>query len=527
MTKISEAQILWKALEDAVSISPDKPMYIYQGKEISFEEVDETSDRVAAGLLARGFRKGDRIGIIGLNQPEWLYTYFAAGKIGAVIVGLNVRYRDTELEYILNQSESRGLITLKSYFVMDYVKFFDDFREKIPSVKDFIFIDGEGFPGSITYDELLHAEVDRDALEQAKAAVQPDDPLIIIYTSGTTGKPKGAVITHKSQLASARAQDKHIKLTEDDSLLVVLPFNHVGGITCMILGGLLGRCTGILIPTVDLDDIITQAEKYRPSIFGGVPTLYALLFMNERFPSLDTSSFRLAIAGGSNVEPALLTRMNRDFPNATVMNLYGLSEASGGIVMSPWESSFETTVRSIGKPFNDVELKVVDVTGKTVPAKDTGELCFRGDAVASGYFRLPEETKETFDADGWVHSGDMGYVDEEGYIILMGRKKEMYIRGGFNVYPVEVENLLTKHPKVVMAAGIGVPDSVLGEKGRYYIIPQPGTDLTEEELRAYCKEHLADYKVPDKIVFRESLPMTPVGKIMKSKLKEDYEKAGE
>jgi fatty-acyl-CoA synthase len=489
--------------------------------------VNEISDRVASGLLKLGFKKGERIGIIGLNQPEWLYTYFAAAKIGAILVGLNVRYRDTELEYMLNQSGARAVVALPSYGDMDYVDFFDSFRENIPSVKEFIFIGDTGFAGSLSFDALLNSAVDRRALDLATADVQPEDLIMIIYTSGTTGQPNGAAISHKSQLASARAQAVHCRVTSNDSLLVALPLNHVAGITCSILAGLIARATGILIPTVHLDDITTQADTYRPTIFGGVPTLFKLLLMTEDFRALDKSSIRLVVSGGSNSEPALLAEIKEVFRNATVMNLYGLSESSGAVVMSPWDSDFETTVRSIGKPLEGVQVKVVDSKGKELPAGETGELCFKGDCVANGYFRMEEESAEAFDTDGWLHSGDMGYLDDEGYITLMGRKKEMYIQGGFNVYPAEVENLLTKHPSVAMAAGIGIPDPVHGEVGRYYIVPQPGCELTDEELKSYCSEHLADYKVPRQIVFRQSLPLTPVGKVMKATLQEEYRTTGE
>jgi fatty-acyl-CoA synthase len=203
------------------------------------------------------------------------------------------------------------------------------------------------------------------------------------------------------------------------------------------------------------------------------------------------------------------------------MNLYGLSESSGALVISPWESDFQSTVRSIGKPIADFEAKVTDKDGIELPRGEVGELLFRGQGIAAGYFRMPAETDAAFDGEGWLHAGDMGYVDDKGYIVLMGRLKEMYIQGGFNVYPVEVENLISKHPKVAMVAGIGVPDPVLGEVGRYYILPKPGEDLTEEEIKGFCKEHLADYKVPKQVVFRSELPLTPVGKIMKSKLKEE------
>ncbi|MFP4477060.1 MAG: class I adenylate-forming enzyme family protein [Desulfatibacillaceae bacterium] len=522
MTEISSATTVWSALADAVASHGSDRCYVYQGKEISFAEVDAASDRVATALLNMGVKKGDRIGVNALNQPEWLYTYFAAAKIGAVIVGLNVRYRDSELDYILNHSEARAVVSLASLGDMDYVSFFDGFRKRVPSVRDYIFIGGEGFAGSHTFDSLMDTETDRQALAAARDDVAPDDLMIIIYTSGTTGRPKGAAISHKSQLASARAEAFHVRAHPDDVMPLALPFNHVGGITCGILTMLLARGTCVLIPMFIPQDVIRIMKENPPTVVAGVPTMHTLLLMQEDLKEVDTSSVRLVITGGSNAEPALLDKLYKAFPNGTVMNLYGLSETSGAVVLSPWESDFDTTVRSIGKTIGDFEVKVVDAEGHDLPGGEVGELCFRGDAVVSGYFRMPEETAEAFDRDGWLHTGDMGWLDEDGYITLMGRKKEMYIQGGFNVYPVEVENLLSKHPKVAMAAGIGVPDTVLGEVGRYYVVPVPGQEPTAAELQDYCREHLADYKVPKQIVFRSELPLTPVGKIMKAKLREDY-----
>jgi len=528
MTQISKATVVWKALDDAASAVPQRRGYIYRGRDITYSEMDKISDHVAAGLLKRGFQKGDRIGIIGLNQPEWLYTYFAAAKIGAVVVGLNVRYRDMELEYILNQSETRAIVTLPALGdQIDYVQFFNNFRDRIPSVREYIFIGGNGFEGSYAFEDLANTEIDQNQLRLAKNSVQPEDLIIIIYTSGTTGRPKGAAITHRSQLASARAQAEHTRVDEDEMVQLALPFNHVGGITCGVLTMLLGKGTCELIPMFDPDLIIERACANPPTIMSGVPTMHTLLFMSEKFKSLNTDRVRLVLTGGSNAEPALLTKIYEAYPNATVMNLYGLSESSGGLVMSPWDSDFDTTVQSIGKPMADFQVKVVDKQGNDLPGGKIGELHFKGDAVAAGYFRMPEETAAAFDSDGWLHTGDMGYLDENGYITLMGRLKEMYIQGGFNVYPVEVENLISKHPKVVMVAGIGIPDPVLGEIGRYYIVPAPGADISEKEIREYCKQHLADYKIPKQIVFRPELPLTPVGKIMKSTLKEEYQKKGE
>jgi acyl-CoA synthetase (AMP-forming)/AMP-acid ligase II len=528
MGELTRTNLVWKALDVAARTLPDRRGYVYQGEEISFKDMDERSDRVAAGFLKMGIDKGDRIGIIALNQPEWLYTYFAAAKIGAVVVGLNVRYRESELDYMLNQSQAKAVVTLPQLGDMDYVSFFKGFREKIPTVQHFFFIGSEGFPGSLPFAPLLQTAVDEKSLASAKAAVAPEDLMIIIYTSGTTGKPKGAAITHQSQMASATAQAEHTRAGEDDLILLPLPFNHVGGITCGVLTLLAGKGTCVLIPVFIPDVVIEAAITYQPTLFAGVPTIHVLCMMSEKFATWVTRDrVRMLISGGSNAEPDLLKKLTAAYPRATVMNLYGLSESSGAAVMSTWDSDFETTVRSIGQPIGPFQVKIIDLRGNELPKEETGELLLKGDCVAAGYFRMPEETAAAFDQDGWLHTGDMARINERGYITLVGRKKEMYIQGGFNVYPVEVENLLVQHPKVMFAAGIGVPDPVLGEVGRYYIVPKPGvSDISEEEIKSFCRESLADYKVPKQVVFRPELPLTPLGKVMKSALKETYEKTG-
>jgi acyl-CoA synthetase (AMP-forming)/AMP-acid ligase II len=529
MEELIRTNIVWKALAEAARILPDRRGYIYQGREISFKEMDVLSDQVAAGFLKMGLAKGDRIGIIGLNQPEWLYTYFAAAKIGAVIVGLNVRYRESELDYMLNQSQAKALVTIPRLGDMDYVAFFEGFKEKIPTVEHYIFIGPDGFAGSTSFEDLLKSPVDEETLKGAKAGVNPDDLMIIIYTSGTTGKPKGAAITHKSQMASAVAQAEHTRGTEEDLILLPLPFNHVGGITCGILTVLAGKGTCVLIPAFVPDVVIEAAIKYRPTVFAGVPTVHVLCMMSEKFKDWDSRDrIRIVISGGSNAEPELLKKLMAAYPKAVMMNLYGLSESSGAAIMSTWDSDFETTVQSIGKPIGNFQDKVIDSQGNELPSGKTGELLLKGDCVAAGYFRMPEETAAAFDSAGWLHTGDMARIDHRGYITLVGRKKEMYIQGGFNVYPVEVENLLVQHPKVMFAAGIGVPDPVLGEVGRYYIVPKPGVaEITEEEIKTFCRDNMADYKVPKQVVFRKELPLTPLGKVMKSTLKETFEKTGQ
>ncbi len=288
MGELTRTYIAWKALDKAARVLPNRRGYVALGREISFKEMDEISNRVASGFLKMGITKGDRIGIIGLNQPEWLYSYFAAAKIGAVIVGLNVRYRESELDYMLNQSQTKVLVTITRLGDMDYVSFFEGFKEKVPTVEHFVFIGEGGFSGSRTFEALLNRPADKEALEKAKAAINPDDLMMIIYTSGTTGKPKGAAITHKSQMASAVAQAEHTRVTKEDLILLPLPFNHVGGITCGILTFLVGKGTCVLIPAFIPDQVIEAAIKYRPTVFAGVPTIHVLCMMSEKFQQWDS-----------------------------------------------------------------------------------------------------------------------------------------------------------------------------------------------------------------------------------------------
>ncbi|MGC8605869.1 MAG: AMP-binding protein, partial [Desulfomonilaceae bacterium] len=361
MTIPASESLAGGTLEEAARLMSGRTAYIYGGRPISFDEMDATSDCVAQGLLNLGFQKGDRIGIIALNQLEWLYTYFAAAKIGAVVVGLSVRYRENELEFILNQSRAKGLVTLSSLGdQMDYVSFFNVFRTKIPSIEKFIFIGGKGFEGSHTFDGLIRSEIDRPRLDEAKRNVETNDAVMIIYTSGTTGKPKGAILTHKSMLAAARAQAQHLRITENDILQVALPFNHVGGITCGILTMLIGRGVIELVPIFNPNQMIEMFKTHPPTVIAGVPTMHTLLLMNEGLSSVNVEKIRVVITGGSNADPNLLSRLNQVYPNATVMNLYGLSETSGAVVMSPWDSNFDMTVRSIGKPIGNFQVKVVD-----------------------------------------------------------------------------------------------------------------------------------------------------------------------
>ncbi|WP_119730984.1 class I adenylate-forming enzyme family protein [Thermomonospora amylolytica] len=494
----------------------DDRVFLRDGdREITYSGFDALAGRVAAGLAARGVRRGDRIGLMGLNTPQWLAAFFGAARIGAVVVTLNVRYRERELAYMLGQSGARMVIAAAEAGGFDFTGFFAGFREQVPGVTDYVFF-GAAPDWAVSFDELAAS-----AGPAPREAVSPDDPLMILYTSGTTGRPKGAVITHGGILASARAQVAHCGMTSDDVLLGHLPFNHVGGITCTVLAAMVSGASVALLPAFSPDGALRAIERHRVTWLNAVPTMYVMMLGHEGFADRDTSSVRICTAGGSNVEPALADAIRRGFPRARLFGLYGLSETSGACVLSRPDDDPETVSRTLGVVIGDFEARVVGADGAQLPAGQTGELQIRGGCVAAGYWDMPAETAETFGADGWLATGDMVAMEPDGHLVLRGRKKEMYVSGGFNVYPVEIENVLTAHPRVAMAAGIGVPDPVHGEVGRFYVVPRPGVEPpTERELTEYCRERLADYKVPRQFVITEEVPLTPVGKIHKAALRE-------
>lgn len=510
-------------IKEAVQRHPDK-IFLYEGdRTLTFKQLDEMTDRIASGLLNQGLKRGDHIALLMLNQIEWILTFFAAAKIGVGVVALSPRYRETELSYMLNHSEAKAVVSISQFADFNYATMFENLRKKLNTVESYYFF-GEGFEGSLSYEKLLDS-ANVDTLAEAKEKVEEDDLSIMIFTSGTTGKPKGVIITHKSILASADAQAKHFQVTERDLAIGSLPFNHVGGVTCTIMVALLTCSSITLVPFFNPKHVLSSIERYKATILGAVPTMYLMLFAEDKAMDTNYDSLRLAIIGGSNVEPDLADKINTIIRNASLVNLYGLSESSGACVLSKPSDSLTKVQTTIGVPIGDFEMKVVDTDRNPLPVGEAGELAIRGDCVAKGYYRDKKKTRETFTEEGWLFTGDIVQQDEEGYLSYKGRLQEMFIQGGFNVYPIEVENVITTNDKVQMAAGFGIPDQFLGEIGIYYVVPAAGEKITPEEVIAYCENRLADYKVPRQVIIADSLPMTPAGKINKSQLKKDFLKS--
>ncbi|HYD62168.1 MAG TPA: AMP-binding protein [Noviherbaspirillum sp.] len=504
-------------LSTATARHGDRTAYIYEGKRYAFREIEAAAAAFSGRLAGLGIGKGDRIAVIALNQIEWVIAFFAAARIGAVIVGLNVRYRETELDYMLGDSMAKAVISLPEYGDFNYNAYFAGRQDKLPHLRHHLYLGAPGEPGATGFPADMDTR-EEQAASTPSVSVSTDDLLMIIYTSGTTGMPKGAGLSHRSALLSAHAQARHIRANPDDLIQLANPLNHVGGITCGILTFLIGGGCCELVPVFKADTVLEMMSRNPPTVISGVPTMLTLLMMNPRVDELDLDRVRLIFTGGSNVDETLLLRLGEKLRNACLMNLYGLTESSGAIVMTPWEARRDELLRSIGKPLEGAELNIVLPDGTAAKPGEVGELWFRGLGVISGYVGSRRD-EGSFDGEGWLHTGDLGYVDERGYVYLLGRSKDMYIQGGFNVYPAEIENVISTHPDVVLVAGIGTPDPVLGEVGRYYVIRKPGSSLVEQDIVDYCRQRLADYKVPRQVVFRESLPMTPAGKIQKSVLR--------
>jgi fatty-acyl-CoA synthase len=352
------------------------------------------------------------------------------------------------------------------------------------------------------------------------ANVDPAGENFIIFTSGSTGRPKGALLTQKGILAMIRPWAKNIGLSPDDRMLIFLPLNHVGGGTISALTALGCGAHIVLQETFHPREALLAADRYRITVLGAVPTAYALFFALPDFDTLPKPPFRLLIYGGAPAPRELLERMRREF-GCTIVGAYGATEVSGFCTYTSQEDPFEKVLNTVGRAPTGVEIRIVDRERRPLPVGDIGEVAVRGELLFKGYLGEEEGSETALDKDGWFYTGDLGKLDQEGYLTLVGRLKEMYITAGFNVYPAEIEDLLGRHPAVATAAVIGVPDPIKGEVGWAFVIPKPAQEVSEEALLAFCRERLADYKVPARIILTSNLPMTPLGKIHKVTLKEN------
>jgi long-chain acyl-CoA synthetase len=497
-------------LRESRRAKPDHPLCHISDLTFSYAQVDEISGRVASALLGQGLRRGDKVAVQLPNLPQFIFTYFAILKAGLVMVPLNPLLKAPEVAYQLEDSESRMLITFEGF--ADEAVAGAIAAGHVPTYVVNLPGHDQRPEGTRHFDELYFAD-DTGDIEPTDA----DDTAVIIYTSGTTGKPKGAELTHYQLYMNCTVAGGLFGFRDDDIGIAVLPLFHVFGLSSVLNTTVRFAGTLVLIPRFEADAVLDAIARYRATIFSGVPTMYYALVQADP-AGRDLSSLRVGISGGAAIPGEVIRAFEEKFPGVVILEGYGLSETASTTTFNI--SAEQRKVLSIGKPIWGVEVRVVDEDDKPLPPgpENIGEIVIRGHNVMKGYYGNPAATEEAF-RGGWFHSGDLAYADEDGYLFVVDRKKDLIIRGGFNVYPREIEEVLFAHPAVAEAAVIGRPDERLGEEVVAIVVLKAGAQAAPDEVIAYCKERLAAYKYPREVIIVDELPKGPTGKILKRELR--------
>jgi fatty-acyl-CoA synthase len=489
----------------------------HQRYRATYSQLWEQIDLAARGLLARGVQKGDRVGIWAPNRYEWVVTQFATGRIGAILVTVNPAYKTTELEYALNKAGVSVLVLAAKFRKSDYVAMLAEVRGRCPSLRDAIVLE-EG------WENLLAggAGIGEEALAEREAALQFDDPINVQYTSGTTGFPKGATLSHHNILNNGYFIAQTLRYSEADRVCVPVPFYHCFG---MVIGNLACSTTGacVVVPGESFDPlaVLETVESERCTSLYGVPTMFIAELEHPRFAEFDPSSLRTGVMAGAPCPIEVMKKVRSKLHMEEVTICYGMTETSPVSTQSAVDDPLEKQVTTVGRVHPHLEIKVVDaVTGAIVPRETPGEQCTRGYSVMLGYWGDEEATREVIDAAGWMHTGDVAVMDEDGYLRIVGRIKDIIIRGGENISPREIEEFLLTVPGVSEAYVIGVPSNRYGEEVMAWVKLQEGASATEEELVAACTGMIATFKIPKYWKFVDEFPMTVTGKIQKFRMRE-------
>ncbi|PBB29949.1 AMP-binding protein [Mesorhizobium sp. M1A.F.Ca.IN.020.06.1.1] len=514
----------------------DAAVFVGQDKRFTWSELSDAVDALAAGFLALGLEKGDRVGIWSPNRWEWLVTQFATARIGLILVNINPAYRLSELEYALNKVGCKALVTAVSFKTSDYLGMIETLApeiakaepgkleaEKLPSLKIVIRMGEDNSPGMFNFGDVLAmaGRDEHDSLDRISESLRPGDAINIQFTSGTTGAPKGATLTHSNIVNNGSFVTSAIKLTVDDRLCIPVPLYHCFGMSMGTMGCVTKGAT-MVFPGEGFDAGATLRAVAQERCTGlyGVPTMFVAMLDHADFSSFDLSSLRTGIMAGSPCPIEVMKKVVSLMHMAQVTIAYGMTETSPVSFQSSVDDPLEKRVSTVGRIHPHVEVKAIGADGATVPVGEPGELCTRGYSVMKGYWDDAEKTREAIDADGWMHAGDLATIDAEGYCNIVGRVKDMVIRGGENVYPREVEEFLYRHPKIKEVQVFGIPDDKYGEEICAWIVLKPGQIATAEEIKAFCSGQIAHYKVPRYIRFRTELPMTVTGKPQKFLMRE-------
>jgi fatty-acyl-CoA synthase len=514
-------------LARTVAARPDAEALVFRehGLRLSWREFAQAVDRLATGLLGLGVGRGDRVGIWSPNRPEWVLTQFATARIGAILVNVNPAYRLAELEYALRHVGVRVLITADRFKTSDYVGMLCELLPPPPAdgaiaaanlpVLRAVVAMGAAVPGMLRFDDVAATPADTARLDRLTAVLDPGDPINIQFTSGTTGLPKGATLSHRNIVNNANFVTARMGFTDRDRLCIPVPLYHCFGMVMGVLGCVTKGAT-MIFPGEGFDPDVTLecvAEEGCTALYG-VPTMFSAMLASERFHHHDLSTLRTGIMAGAPCPIEVMKRVRAEMHMSQVTIAYGMTETSPVSFQSMTDDPVEKRVSTVGHIHPHLEVKLVDPQGHIVPTGAVGELCTRGYSVMRGYWNEPQKTAEAIDAEGWMHTGDLATIDADGYCSIVGRSKDMLIRGGENVYPREIEEFLYRHPKVREVQVIGIPDDRYGEEICACVMARDPS-LTAEELRVFCKGQIAHYKVPRYVEFVDEFPMTVTGKVQK------------
>ena len=485
---------------------PESIAFKKDNQEISYFDLDLYSSNLAHTLLRKGLSYQEAVAIWAPNSIEWIVAAIATHKAGGKIVPINTRMKGPEAEYILNASHAKFLFTVNNFLGQDFGEIAG--QQHVPDIKEIINLDKDNI--------LL-----TDRLDQASElpTINPKDIADIIFTSGTTGKPKGVMVSHAQNIRVFDYWSTYIGLTQQDRYLIVNPFFHTFGYKAGWLACLLRGCIGFPLDVFDPKVVLSKINDESITMLPGPPTLYQSIMQSDALSESNISSLRLGVTGAAAIPVQLIHDMRNILGFETIITAYGLTESTGVVTMCTPSDAAEIIANTSGKAIEGVEVKCVAIDGNEAASYEQGEILVRGFNVMEGYFEDPKATQDAINEDGWLHTGDIGFLDEHGYLKITDRVKDMFIVGGFNAYPAEIENIMASHHAVSQVAVIGVPDERMGEVAKAFVILKTKASISEEELIVWCKENMANYKVPRSIEFVESLPTNAAGKIMKFELR--------
>ncbi len=500
---------------------PDLEGLVDADLRLTFPQLADRIDEASRAFIAAGLEAGDRVGIWAPNTAEWVFAALGAIGAGGVLVPLNTRFKGGEAAYVLGRSGARFLCTVNGFLDTDYVAMLRE-ADVPDTLEQIVVLQGDAPDGTLSFTDFLAraGDVSSDAARARADAVQPDDVSDIIFTSGTTGKPKGAMTTHAQTLRTFDAWADMVGLERGDRYLVVNPFFHTFGYKAGIIACFIEGATIVPEPVFDVPAVLAHIAAERITVVPGPPTLYLSILDHPDRDRYDLSSLRLAVTGAAAVPVEMIRRMREELTFRTIVTAYGLTESCGTVSICRPEDDPETISHTSGRAIEGVEVRIVDDDGAEVPRGDSGEIVVRGFNVMVGYFQDEAATREAIDADGWLHTGDIGVMDDRGYLQITDRKKDMFIVGGFNVYPAEVENAILAHPDVAQVSVVSAPDARMGEVGVAFVVPRADATVDADELLAWCAPRMANYKVPRRAVVVDALPVNASGKVLKYELRE-------